>query len=186
MFGITLASAPFVVLALGFFWVIYYFFLKPFRNDLRCIKDEMGGMYNATREIQKCIKEDMKKDLLHDLPNKNLWASSGSPLYLSDSGKKLLQDSGLGRIISDNEAELIRKLKERKPQTAYDVEKEAFLVLADFISEKEDANRTIKNFIFNNPQIEGRNIDFPDLAFVGSISLRDVYLDKNPSLKQDD
>lgn len=201
LIGINLSSAPFIVLALGFYMIIHLFFLKPLRKDMSDIKSdlktginnvgkEVGGIkteinsiYNATRELQKCIREGMKKELLHDLPNKSIWANSSSPLHLNDSGRNLLFSSGAKKMIDESEKSLVKKLNDKNIQTAYDLEKEALMVIDDFISSDREKDRKIKNFLYNNPKFLGNVIDFRDIIFVGSIYLRDKYLGKYPELE---
>lgn len=102
--------------------------------------------------------------------------STASPKTLNDKGVKLLEESGIKKIVNDNKSELEKKLKDQKLKNFLDIEKQSYYVLKSL--EKLEIFIPIKNYIYNNPDISSESI-----LFVGSIYLRDKYL-KNEGSKQ--
>ncbi len=188
--GITRSSSPVLFLIVLCFMVLYYFFLNPIkkniggiRKEVKLVKSEVANIYNATRETQKCIKENFKTELMHDLPNKSSWASSNSPLQLNEKGGELLNISGAKEFIDKNIAVLLEKIKNKTLVAEYDVERESFTLLLESINQDNEFDKKIKKFLYNNPQFDGKNIDFRDIIFVGAIYIRDKYLEKYPFAK---
>ena len=188
----TLFVTLFIVLVV--LLVSYFAFIEPVNRNGKNIESKMDGyfrnmnrtiqdIYNAVREIQNSNPSSI---CLHPLSPKSMseWAEAGSPLKLSGAGEKLREGSRIDLIVSENSEKLIAILEKQKLDTALDVQERSFTVLADFILSDPVLSKKVKNFVFNNPKVGNRNIGFPDVIFVGSILLRDRYLDKHKELKE--
>ena len=174
------------------FFILYFLVIEPMKKKNKNIEDKIDsnfkGLKETTRDIFNAIRELQKKsgiDCLHTLSPKASgdWAVSGSPLKLNTSGKFLLEKSNVYKIINENIEQLILKMEELQLRTAYDVQAKSFSVLGDFILETIEFEKKIKDFVFNNPTVAGRNIGFPDVIYVGSLLLRDEYLKRHQELK---
>ncbi len=157
------------------------------RKDTNVMKDCVVGINNTTREIQTYIQEKDGKAFVHKLP-KNLgffdWAKTRSPLRLNKAGSDLSKASGMEKMVKDNINELLIDLEERNLETAYDVQQESFDVVEDLITSEKEYEKELKNFLFNNPKFKGKMVDPADLVFVGSLILRDAYLDRHEELRK--
>ena len=95
--------------------------------------------------------------------------TSNSPKYLNDTGKKLLADCGMEKIINDNNDKFIADLEAAKLTTALDVEEKSFYVLD--ARKEETIFHPLKTYIYQNPDANIYNC-----FYVGSLRLRDIYL----------
>jgi len=93
-----------------------------------------------------------------------------SPIALNETGEDILRRSEGDKFIDRNEVELLRKIKELNPLTAYDVQEGARKVLESLRDDTRFA--PFKNFAFN----EGFLLDL--LIVVMSLYLRDKVLPK--------
>lgn len=93
---------------------------------------------------------------------------SESPLSLSSEGSNLLKRSGADAFVLKNQAELVDKIKQRKPQTAYDVQ----TIAREVVENLKDDERFVgfKNFVYQ----EGLDLDV--IFIVMGIYLRDIAL----------
>lgn len=184
------------------FLVLYFIFIEPAekKNKIfaekmdqknKTIEEKMDSNFNWIKNTLKDvlyaieeIQKDDSRNFQHTLSPKSIdgWAVSGRPLKLSESGKKLLEKSAMDRLVSENMEKLILKIEELKLETAYDVQDKSFSVLAEFVLETPELEKKIKDFVFNNPVVEGRNIGFRDVIYVGSLVVRDKYLEKHLEL----
>ncbi len=103
------------------------------------------------------------------------YAKGQSPLRLNEDGEWLLKESGIKKFIDDALEILLTRLEEKKLTNALDLEDEAFRVVEENEQEREVAG--FKNFLYNNPEETIGNI-----LFVGSIYLRDKYLEIHPEI----
>lgn len=94
---------------------------------------------------------------------------SMSPVSLTEKGKALFLDSGGANYIEEHKSELIEEIRANKPQTAYDVQEFAKIVL-----EKQSNKKSfipLKNFAFK----EGKELSL--IIQVMAIALRDLALE---------
>ena len=95
-----------------------------------------------------------------------------SPLNPTDYGLTLINDSGLGRILKENQAKLLEELhkllEKNKPITPYDVQEKA----RDFLIQKKDEKIMIevKTYAFENA------LSVETVLRTGGLLLRDEYL----------
>ena len=109
-----------------------------------------------------------------------LTETAGSPLRPTDFGMKIVQDSGLSKIIQDKKLELLgeldNKMREYKAFSAYDVQEKAI----ELISQRPDSPlmQGVKNYAFEN------GIELEPILRVGGLLLRDEYLKQHPEVSQ--
>lgn len=100
-----------------------------------------------------------------------------SPLQLTEKGKNLLKESHLSEIIDDNLDKFLENIAEKSPQTGYDVETSAFLAIFSFFN--DPIMNPFKHYLYEHPKV---NQD--DILKLGSIYLREKYLEKHPEITQ--
>lgn len=91
-----------------------------------------------------------------------------SPISLSDIGEELLKKSHADQFILEYKDELVQKIREMNPKTAYDVQVDAKKVVESLQNDEQII--PFKDFAFK----EG--IDLGDVFIVMGIELRDVAL----------
>lgn len=91
-----------------------------------------------------------------------------SPVSLTDEGESLLQRSGADKFVLENKDELIQKIKDKNPKSAYDVQTYARQVVESL--QNDDRFTPFKDFVYK----EG--IDIEPIFIVMSIYLRDIAL----------
>lgn len=177
------------------FLLLYFLIIEPIKKKNELIEKKIDKNFvwlkECTENIFEAVRELQSRggnEFLHTLSPKSAdgWAIPGSPLKLSESGKILLKKSTVDKIVGENIEDLILKIEELKLSTAYDVQDKSFLVLAEFVLRTSNLEKEIKDFVFNNPVVEKRNIGFRDVIYVGSLLLRDEYLKRHPELESID
>lgn len=166
-FGITHDRVlPFVILTIEMVYISYRF-TNP-------IKKSIGKIKNAIIEIQTIAVQN------GTIIRHHLVESSGSPLGPTEYGKKLIVDSGLGKILDNNKSFLEEKLtnKLKKNFTEYDVQESARTLLIEL---KADViMNPVKNYAFQN------GIDVDIILRAGGLWLRDDYLGRERTVHGDD
>src|SRR3989344_6840743 len=91
-----------------------------------------------------------------------------SPISLSENGKTLLSKSGADRFVLENQEDLVNKIREKNPHSAYDVQSYARAVVEEI--QNEPRFKPFKDFAFK----EGVNLE--PIFIVMSLFLRDIAL----------
>lgn len=130
-----------IVIAIGLF-LFYKFCIKAIRKSVESIDDDLTNVNNATTEIQSHFIEAGFK-ILHPLTMK-----PGSPLVLTDYGKKLVKESGFFDIFQgENKTKIVNAVKAHNPQTNYDIQEYSKdVLLHDFID--DPMMKPIKEYAF--------------------------------------
>lgn len=189
--GLTVESVAPVALVFfigGFF--LWLGFLRQLRSDMASARECLTDVNYASREMQKKVQDVILKikgmdewKPLHSLPEKLAWSKGNSPLDLNEDGKQLFDRSNVGSFVESKKNELISKIEAKNPKTRYDVQEMSFGILSEYIREHEEDITKIKEFIYENPQINGKETSIPAVIFVGSLELRDLYLQLHKDLK---
>ena len=157
-----------------------------FLAGIKCLR----GLTTATKEISEILQkvlppvlaEFVKKGFAPEsayidcikIVNSEKY-SSKSPTKLNDYGKKLLEESGIEKVVNARLDEFIKAIEDQSPHSGVDVESMAFSVLVK--AEDEKVTVHLQKYIFQNPD-ESLNT----ILFVGSFHLRDKYLEKHPEI----
>lgn len=176
---------------LGLGLVIFHIFsVKPISDNINRTQKCVNDINNASREMQSKLVLLISKtnsiddwNPLHSLEEKLDWSTMNSPMFLNDDGRELLSKSPMGKFLKDHEKELRRYIENKNPTTAYDVQKYAREYLPQFVLKDEKIVKEIKDFIYNNPIFNNKELEIPAILFVGTLELRDRYLDNHPNLK---
>ena len=137
--------------------------------------DTRGRVTNLEEKVSTLQTDvavlDVSVESIQKFVDSNLYGK-GSPLALTKDGERLVTDSGLKEILLENEevkSELLQKLKEKSPQTKYDVQEKARELMGE-LSEYPPF-RKIKDYAFDCGE------DFRQILRTGAILLRDQYLE---------
>ena len=151
---------------------------------------------NLVKQDLKDIKEDIvaiKSILVMKHKNvSDIFSIKNSPRKLNANGIRLFEDIRGKEFLEENKAFFFSKIDELKPKTALDVENAANLVCS--VNTDNEIFNGMKNFVYNSPtymlkDTEGNDkpydISLPDVCFVLSIPLRDMYLEEHKGILQE-
>lgn len=190
-----LNAAPEIALALiiGFIaWKVSKRLAKT-NSHFAKIDDAISDIDDAISDLQKdvtAIKNDVA-DVQLFITSKyptalGMFVTKNSPLALNEFGKKLYEECGGKSFLEANQVLLLKKIEEKYPKTALDVETYAKEVL--FSLTQNDIFNTIKVWVYNSPAWKIGDKDYTitlgDVCFVLSIPLRDKYLSLHPEIAQ--
>lgn len=116
-------------------------------------------------------------------------ARKHSPRQLTELGKKVLEMSGANEILPKICDELIKEMEQRRINTAFDAETEAYFAMLR--NDKNEAFNGLKNFIYNAPdsievEVDGEKtavkLDYTSIVRILSLNLRDEYIRRHPNI----
>ncbi len=144
--------------------------------------DEASGTLKEVRDIVIAINAHLTGRYS---PALNVLAEKQSPLKLTTLGNKILEESNGLEFIFTHKERIFEVLAGRNPQTAYDVQKEAFTAL--LILSEDPIFNNLKDYIYNAPSIkldEDRvyTVGLADVCYTMSIPIRDMYLEAHPEI----
>jgi len=155
----------------GLFIVLWYLIRQKFKDiDNKRDKEACDIIHKTTDEkIIRRINELDVKLTNKFFPNLGI---ENSPYRPSDTGKKLLQDSGWDKIYHNIETkdEIFGWIDKENPKALYDVERSAFYVLQK--NKDNDKFAPLKEYVVNNPEKE-----LSVIFVVASWVIRDEYWD---------
>ena len=104
-----------------------------------------------------------------------------SPMMPSELGQKLLNESGVQRVISGDSFKIsfFEEIDEIKPKSGYEVERTVFSALLR--TKSDEQWKAVKEYIFNNPIVDSRPLTMERLLMIASWELRDEYLKIHPT-----
>lgn len=140
------------------------YFTKRIMDDTKGLRNEMRPITPAIVEIQGKFTE-AGHTLLFPLT-----VAPGSPLTLTEYGKKLIDDSGFERILAECRDELVKKVKDTKPSTNYDIQQNSIDVIKKLLDSDDEKLKPLKSYAFNN----GLSVDI--LIPPAGIVLRDEVM----------
>lgn len=165
-------------------------------KDIECIKSDMSTVKSELTFVKNdmvSVKNELiKVTSLLSVKYKNvapMFALKNSPRRLNDFGLRVLEDIMGMEFLQTNKDFFFAQIDACSPKTAYDVENAAHTVCLTSI-DNEIFNR-LKNFVYNSPSYdikddEGKekkyDLSLPDVCFVLSLPLRDMYLAAHPEI----
>ncbi len=183
-----LNAAPEIALALiiGFIaWKVSKRLTKT-DNHFTKIDDAISDLQKDVTAIKNDLS-DVQLFITSKYPSAlGTFVTKNSPLTLNEFGKKLYEECGGKSFLEANQVLLLKKIEEKYPKTALDVETYAKEVL--FSLTQNDIFNTIKVWVYNSPAWKIGDKDYTitlgDVCFVLSIPLRDKYLSLHPEIAQ--
>jgi len=162
---------------------ISIFFLKGKFKTLQAIKT-MASTVNA-------FMEKILPDLLQGFEKKGFvpsgalssWAkvvsaekySIKSPKRLNKEGQLVLKESGMKEIIDTHMKTFIKELKDENLESPLDLENRSFEILKS--KEKDKITIPLRYYLYDHS-----DEDIDTIFFVGSIYLRDKYIERHPEM----
>ena len=146
-------------------FVVYVFVngskLKDIREDM---KEHRGEFKELMLSISTITEKVNNLEKFRD----NTLYTSKSPLSLTKEGEKLIRDSKIEEFIKNNKEELFKKIKNKKPQTNYDIQELSREIMESLSKDKRLFK--VKEYAFN------KGVDFSQILRASGITLRDLYL----------
>ena len=165
-------------------WLVGVFFTALITGLIGLLFWFMRDKFNSLEKTDNRIEKSVKKF--------NRWAvsidgrvnriegylgtapfTSQSPLRLTEIGKEILKQSGIGEMANQFKDQLLQKIREENPETAYDVQEITREVFRDFDFGSDNV-RNLKEYAFQNGKWQ-----LFDILDVGSI-----YFYRNIALKE--
>ncbi|MBU0661280.1 hypothetical protein KKG22_03820 [Patescibacteria group bacterium] len=129
--------------------------------DLADVRERMSGIEQRVTGIEKQI-EVLWGDRL---------APAKSPRQLNEKGMSILQESGIKQIVDKKRNELLKTIKEKKLDNAYDTEQAIFDILRALPETHPELINELKQGAFTVGE------DINAILFVGGIYLRNIIFD---------
>ena len=147
-----------------------------FRTDesVKRIDKDLDDIKKDTKSIsEKIFKMEPQVEKLW----KRAFAPGHSPRMLNEEGQRVFNQSGIKDIFSKNLENLITDIENYNPKKAYQVEE-----LAEKVMQSLKENPNILESLKEKAYRAGVDVD--TILFVGSIHLRDKYIEKHPEITQ--
>lgn len=151
-------------------------------KDITDIKEDMRSVKDNLTKVSSLM-------LLKYKEAGKLFSIKNSPRQLNDIGKQVFSEIRGEEFLQTNKDFLFSLLDSYHPKTALDVENAAHAVCA--ISTDSEIFNGIKNFVYNSSSysMKGENgetklydLSLPDVCFILSLPLRDMYLAAHPEI----
>lgn len=152
------------------------------KNEIDQLKADMKSYRNDMAVVKSLL-------VLKHKDAASIFSMKNSPRQLNDTGRRLLADIKGMDFIRDHKDMLFSLIDANGPKTAYDVENAAHAACISCVN--DDLFNGFKNFLYNSPSYiikdadgKERNYDLtlPDVCFVLSLPLRDLYLEAHPQI----
>ena len=152
--------------------------ISEIKTDLTAIKDDIVAIKSIL-----IMKHKNASDV---------FSMKNSPRKLNANGERLFKDIKGEEFLRQNKDLLFSKIDQQEPKTAFDVENYASMVC--YAITGDDIFNGMKNFVYNSPTYILKNdkgddtkydISLPDICFVLSIPLRDMYLAEHKDIPQE-
>lgn len=129
-------------------------------NSREKLVDKLDNISNKLSRLTGQVQHMLNQDIGEDL------AESHSPIQLNAQGKKVLEDSGIEKVIDPRFNDIVQSVKEKNPKNSYQVQEAVFEVVYDLQSD-ENLKNTIEEGAFKS----GRS---PlQVLYVGALNIRD-------------
>lgn len=151
-------------------------------RDIDNIKDDIKSIKTDVISIKSLLVMKHKDAA-------SIFSMKNSPRQLNDTGKRLLSDIDGRKFLETNKDFLFAQINSYVPKTALDVENAAHAACVACV--EKDIFNDFKNFIYNSPsytvkdangQERSYDLAIPDICFVLSLPLRDMYLKEHPQI----
>lgn len=151
-------------------------------RDIDNIKDDIRSIKNDIVVIKSLLTMKHKDAA-------SIFSIKNSPRQLNETGKRLLADIDGMAFLENHRSELFALIDNYIPKTALDVENAAHGACMECVD--KDIFNGFKNFIYNSPSYKVKDangqerpydLTIPDICFVLSLPLRDMYLHAHPQI----
>lgn len=177
--------------------------IDTMKTDVQTIKDNVTAVNAAVESHGRDIDtmggdiRTMKCDIvaiksLLTMKHKDaasLFSIKNSPRQLNDIGKRVLDDMKGTEFLNEHKGFFFTQIDDYNPKTALDVENAAHSVCVS--NTNNDMFNGLKLFVYNSPsyivkdasgQERPYDLSLPDVCFILSLPLRDMYLKEHPEI----
>lgn len=147
----------------------------PFENKVKDIDNNIKGINNNITTIRGNISKIISFLITGDKKAKAFFVAH-SPIELNDLGKEILDKSGARNFIDSSLESLISKIKDGNPKSYLDIHQLAVSVLFNLLDTEPFSG--IKDFVYQNPQYKGNDIDIQAIINLAALYLRDKYIEQ--------
>lgn len=153
-------------------------------REINTLKDDMKELSDNVIAIKSLL-------LVKHKEASSMFSVKNSPRRLNENGQRLYEDIHGDEFLKKNRDFLFSKIDEMEPHTALDVENAAYAACTAH-TDSEIFNE-LKLFVYNSPtytlkEDDGNSrkydITLPDVCFVLSLPLRDMYLKNHPEIER--
>jgi hypothetical protein len=163
---VTIVISIVLSAAAGFFSAVYK--SGKYIQIIEDLKERVAKNEEELKNQNKLLIECSIKIEERTSSASSFYTKRKSPVSLNDKGEELLKKSGADKFVLQNEQELIQKIKEQNPKTAFDVQEISKKVVESLAN--DERFNTFKDFVYK----EGINLE--PIFTVMSIYLRDIAL----------
>ena len=142
--------------------------LGKYKEKVDRLTKDTEEFHKTLREIELKVTTCMTKIDERTKSSPAAYTETKSPVTLNPNGKSLLSRSGADKFVLENQNDLVNRIREKSPKTAYDVQE--FAKEAIKAVENEDRFIPLKNFAYR----EG--LDLGVIILVTGLYLRDIAL----------
>jgi hypothetical protein len=142
--------------------------IGEYKNKVDTLRRETDTLKNKLDELSTELTRCSTKIDERTRSYASTLTETKSPISLSEAGKTLLRDSKADKFIEQYRADLIEKIQQKNPKSAYDVQTYARDAIESM--QNEDNFKSLKDFAFQ------QGIDLEPLFIVMGIHLRDIAL----------
>ena len=138
------------------------------------MKEKVKNLVDDVKELKSEVKSLTKQMAINDTKLDERTSPTAaltkrkSPISLSTTGEDLLKRSGADAFVLNNKDDLVKKIKDKNPKSAYDVQEFAKEVVESL--RNDERILSLKDYAFK----EGLELD--SIFIVMSIYLRDIAL----------
>jgi len=132
------------------------------------LKNEVSSLKSEFKELSKDLNTCSTKLEERTSRGADAYTKRKSPISLNEKGEELLKRSGIDKFVLENQSDLVGKIKEKTPKTAYDVQVFSKNIVEAIYT--DDKFNPFKDFAFK----EGLDIEV--IFTVMSLYLRDIAL----------
>lgn len=171
-------------------WVVAKFYFVRFCGVEKKIKDVSDIKKKIDEKIEPTlIKIKLTVDrIARYIITKNAldhnYFSAGSPIELNQFSREVLENSGAKHFIDSSLDFLISEIDELKPKSALDIQQFSVSILFDLID--TEGFSVIKDFVYQNPKYENKEINIPIIINIMALYIRDEYFKKHPEFNKSD
>lgn len=177
--------------------------IEEMKSDVRTIRTDVAtvnaacDLHSKDIEAMKIDMRTMRSDIvaiksLLTMKHKDaasLFSIKNSPRQLNGIGKRVMDDMKGAEFLDAHKDFFFSLIDAYKPKTALDVENAAHAVCV--ASTDNDMFNGLKIFVYNSPsyivkdangQEKPYDLSLPDVCFILSLPLRDMYLKEHPEI----
>lgn len=142
-------------------------------RKIEAIEHDMKDLSQTVTEIKVSVGHI--RGSLNVLPmgatSANSLSRSNSPRQLNDLGKKVLNDSGIDKILENYYEEIVDSVKSSKPENSYQAQEAVYRAVSEIME-----NSDTKNAVEEGAFLSGYTPQ--DVLFVGALNIRDRVLEE--------